>query len=480
MPRMPTASAISASVNQNRTGPRRRGSRGRGGADRRGPGRAAGGCRPGRSRSGRGRRRRTASRPGLRVVRRRDRGVLRDRRTRGGLRRDRGGARAPVPGQQHDGHDDAGDGQRPGEAEAAPRVADQQHRGEHQHGHQDEAEAALVQVDHRLVAVVLGQQQPQGAVEQQPGAAEEGEHHEEHPHDRGVDVEVPGDAAGDAGDVLLAAGRARSRSRSRSWSRVTRGPPGRARGGRCFGRCALSWLQPAASRRSCGIGDDPDPHRVRGPRLGVGSGFRLMVRPRPLCDDGATMSATPVDPAPHRRPRGPRCGAPRLPRHPGADHRRRRRRARDAPRRAGLWVRAAFVLFTALGGLGIALYAGLWMVLPVRLALLRGRARASRARPAPASDPAGSAGSPTSGRPSRSAALALRRGHRGRGGARRRRRSSGRWSSAMAGHRAAVAAGRRGPARALGRLHRPDRPGQGRLRQRRLGVVRPRRRRARC
>ena len=29
-----------------------------------------------------------------------------------------------------------------------------------------------------------------------------------------------------------------------------------------------------------------------------------------------------------------------------------------------VWVRAAFVLFTAIGGMGIALYAGLWMVLP--------------------------------------------------------------------------------------------------------------------
>ena len=143
-----------------------------------------------------------------------------------------------------------------------------------------------------------------------------------------------------------------------------------------------------------------------------------------------------------------------------------------------VWVRAAFVLFTALGGMGIALYAGLWMVLPsdsrffedapgLESATRTGK-RPGRVRRLTDVGPAIALG-----------ATRLRRGHRGGGGAGRRR------AVLAAVHRdgrdrAAVAAGRRGPARAVDRHHRPDQPGQGRLRQRRLGVLRPRRRRARC
>ena len=58
------------------------------------------------------------------------------------------------------------------------------------------------------VLVVGRHQQPGGAVQHQSGAAEEHQHDEGHPHDDGVDVEVPGQAAGDAGDAAVLGGTA--------------------------------------------------------------------------------------------------------------------------------------------------------------------------------------------------------------------------------------------------------------------------------
>ena len=56
-----------------------------------------------------------------------------------------------------------------------------------------------------------------------------------------------------------------------------------------------------------------------------------------------------------------------------------------------LWVRVGFVLTTVLGGLGVALYAGLWMLLPAD-GQFEARPPASRAPAAAADDRAGSAG----------------------------------------------------------------------------------------
>jgi signal transduction histidine kinase len=98
----------------------------------------------------------------------------------------------------------------------------------------------------------------------------------------------------------------------------------------------------------------------------VGSGFRLMVRPRPLCDDGCKMSSTSA------------AGAPPHPTPPAVPHAVRRAfRDTQEPIIGGvasglarhlglprLWVRAAFIVAATLGGMGIFMYAGLWLVLP--------------------------------------------------------------------------------------------------------------------
>ena len=55
-----------------------------------------------------------------------------------------------------------------------------------------------------MLPVLLGYERPPGGVEDQPGAAEEGEHDEADPKDQWVDVEVAGQAAGDAGDLAVA------------------------------------------------------------------------------------------------------------------------------------------------------------------------------------------------------------------------------------------------------------------------------------
>src|SRR3954449_10607096 len=88
-----------------------------------------------------------------------------------------------------------------------------------------------------------------------------------------------------------------------------------------------------------------------------------------IWDDGRTMSSTPTVDAPPAYRSGPVGTPPYAP----------RKATRDTQERviggvaAGLathlgvpvlWVRAAFVVTAALGGAGIAMYAGLWMVLP--------------------------------------------------------------------------------------------------------------------
>ncbi len=82
------------------------------------------------------------------------------------------------------------------------------------------------------VGGVLGDEQPAHGVDQETGAAEERQHHEQHPDDGRVDVEVPAESAGDARDVAVRRAAAQPvqvlverRLRSRSGF-VARGPAG--------------------------------------------------------------------------------------------------------------------------------------------------------------------------------------------------------------------------------------------------------------
>ena len=142
-----------------------------------------------------------------------------------------------------------------------------------------------------------------------------------------------------------------------------------------------------------------------------------------------------------------------------------------------LWVRGFFVATAFLGGFGLMLYAGLWMFLPADQRF-------------EVSAPGLESATRTGKRPGRRLAAARRRSGDRAGGAALRRRARLRGHlrpgrALLAGrprrrrHRAAVAPGRRGPARALDRLHRAHRPVPGDLRQRRLGGLRPDRRRPR-
>ena len=89
------------------------------------------------------------------------------------------------------------------------------------------------------------------------------------------------------------------------------------------------------------------------PGLRVRPGSILMVRPPPLCDDGLTMT-TAAPYTPRRATRDTTDSylggvASGLARHLGVPV---------------LWVRVLFVVTAALGGMGMAFYAGLWLVLP--------------------------------------------------------------------------------------------------------------------
>ncbi len=137
-----------------------------------------------------------------------------------------------------------------------------------------------------------------------------------------------------------------------------------------------------------------------------------------------------------------------------------------------LWVRAAFVVMTALGGAGLALYAGFWMVLPTderfdtaAPGIESASRRGARPRRVRRLVDAGPAIAPRRARLRRAAHRpGVPRPGRALLAAAHRRRRDG----------AAVAAGRRGPARALARQHRPHRPGAHHLRHRRVAVGHPR------
>ena len=110
--------------------------------------------------------------------------------------------RSPAPRSAHH----AGQDQRPAQPLRSPHESpSEQQRRERPGQHQREAAGALVEGERRPGRCrPSGTQQPAGAVQQQAGAAEEDQHHEGHPQDHRVDVEVAGQAAGDAGDLAVA------------------------------------------------------------------------------------------------------------------------------------------------------------------------------------------------------------------------------------------------------------------------------------
>ena len=278
MPRTPTPSAISASVNQNRIGPRLRGFArraaalaarrrrrvGYGGRGVRRVGRA-GSARPlRRVRRGRGRRRGRTPRPAA--------------------------VPAVVAGQQPE-RDQRDDRQRPGEPEGRPtsrRPArarrSRRRRSARRCGCARRGGPAASPVS------VLGHQQPAGAVQDQAGAAEEGEHHERDPQDERVDVEVAGQAAGDAGDLAVGRGAAQpaevadlvagdARAVVVRWGPA--GGPDGASGGVVVMAPSLR-----RRRRSGPSGTTlilPGPRPARG--SGSGRGCSSWSGARPLCDD---------------------------------------------------------------------------------------------------------------------------------------------------------------------------------------------------
>ena len=166
-----------------------------------------------------------------------------------------------------------------------------------------------------------GTSSQQAAYSDQAGAAEEDQHHERHPQDDRVDVEVAGQAAGDAGDLAVAGGAAQP-AEVADLSRVTRGPSGPAVGpgvrrssaagpGRpsVLREVSWSWLQPAARGRLGTIGDDPDPGPRGGRTSGSGRGrASWSATPAAATMDG-TMTTAPPDLRTRRRPA-------RHPRHP--------------------------------------------------------------------------------------------------------------------------------------------------------------------
>ena len=235
------------------------------------------------------------------------------------------------------------------------------------------------------------------------------------------------------------------------------------------------------------IGDDPEPPRVgvdpAGGRQGGRRGLASWSGHRSLCDDGRTMSSTPTLDAPAAGrpglPGGARTLPARDPRHPGPRDRRRRRRPGRAPRRCPCcgcgrrsWSRPRSAarrrdVRRALDGAAH------------RRAVRRERARPRERQPARARGRGAYAGWSTPARRSRWARSASAWSCCSQGAARRGRRVLAA-ADRDRRHRAAVAAGRRGAARALGRHHRPDRPGADGLRLRRLGGRTPGSSPARC
>ena len=120
-----------------------------------------------------------------------------------------------------------------------------------------------------LCSSSLGHQQPAGAVQDQAGTAEEDQHHERDPQDEQVDVEVPAEAARDAGDLAVGD---RAAQPTEVADLVAGDPravvPGEdpAAAGRMVLRAVWWSWHPAWSVGIVRtIGDDPDPGRGDGP-----------------------------------------------------------------------------------------------------------------------------------------------------------------------------------------------------------------------
>ncbi len=126
-------------------------------------------------------------------------GNVRDRRRTGA------GLAVPVEEDQDQQGDQRDQRQRPREAELSDGVTQDEQRGDRADHDEGDGPVAVVEAERGAGRAVLGEQQPARAVQQQPGAAEEDEHHEGDPQDDGVDVEVAGQAAGDARDLAVRA-----------------------------------------------------------------------------------------------------------------------------------------------------------------------------------------------------------------------------------------------------------------------------------
>ena len=164
--------------------------------------------------------------------------------------------------------------------QVSPSEGEDGQRAHHEQGH---GAAALVQGDRRPARLLVGHQQPARAVQDQAGAAEEGEDDEGHAQHERVHVEVPGQAAGDAGDLPVRGGAAEPAEVPDLVAGDAGTLVGRRAGG-CIGRCGGH----GSSLRARGlptIGDDPDPPRRTPARGQGGPGLHLMVRTTPLCDD---------------------------------------------------------------------------------------------------------------------------------------------------------------------------------------------------
>ena len=99
-------------------------------------------------------------------------------------------------------HDDSGDDRdRPREPEGAGPVARPRRAARAPRACDGDRAAASVEAERLVGGALLGHEEPRADVEEEAGAAEEDSDDQRHAHDDRVDVEVAGDAAGDAGDV---------------------------------------------------------------------------------------------------------------------------------------------------------------------------------------------------------------------------------------------------------------------------------------
>jgi hypothetical protein len=186
-------------------------------------------------------------------------------------------ARRPSAHAQQDSCHHADHSQRPWEAVPAPGVAEQCQHCQRADDDEDHGATALIEPHDGGPGVLPGHQQPAGAVDDQPRAAEEDEHDKGDAQDDRVDVEVSGESAGHARDVAVGARPAEAAEitdllAGGSWPRVD---PGR---GGCLG-----WWR----RRGCGhsracavhgratIGDGPE---IR-PTIGMGGQGSTGVEP---------------------------------------------------------------------------------------------------------------------------------------------------------------------------------------------------------